>query len=94
MWSESLPERGVAMPDAPDVQASDAAREPSLVAWRLALAALEAEKARLVAKYSQRIAESQKAIKTLQRGTAPKSPLPHPKSASQPKPARKKKLSG
>ncbi len=82
------------MPDSPGSEAPDAARASSLAAWRLALAALEAEKARLIAKYNQRIAELQKAIKALERGAVHK-PLAHRSpTGPRPKPARKSKPAG
>ncbi len=82
------------MPDSPGSEAPDATRTSSLAAWRLALAALEAEKARLTAKYNQRIAELQQAIKILERGTSRKPRPPRTPSASQPKPVRRGRPAG
>ncbi len=82
------------MPDSPDREAPDAARAASLAAWRLALAALEAEKARLVAKYDQRIADLRQAIKSLERGPSRKPPPTRTPSAPRPKRARKGKPVG
>ncbi len=44
--------------------------DAQLEAWRLALAALEGERARLIAKYDQRISELKKSIKELERSLA------------------------
>ncbi len=82
------------MPDSPDREAPDAARASSLAAWRLALAALEAEKARLVAKYDQRIADLRQAIKGLERGPSRKPRPTRSSQASPPKPARRGKPVG
>ncbi len=77
------------MPDSPGPEAPDAARASSLAAWRLALAALEAEKARLIAKYDQRIAELRQAIKGLEQGPSRQPRPTRAPSVRQPKPARK-----
>jgi len=70
-------------------EAPDSNREHQLLAWRLALAALEAERARLIAKYDRRIAALRDAIQTLERGpTAGRGRSGPP---SEPKPARKPK---
>ncbi len=72
-----------------------ATSETQLVALRLALAALQAEKARLVEKYDRRIAALQEAIEAMERGPGP---APEPESpggepASPPKRERKSEAS-
>lgn len=64
-----------------------------LEAWRLALAALEAERKRLIEKYGRRIAELKKAIKTLERDLARQPKRTSAKEAARPKRARKAKAS-